>query len=1143
MVKVLQCHNFRSKRVISIQDEPLAICASGNQVFVATRRCSVVIFSLRDECREIKEKKRFDTVSLVEKLLFSSAKNCLLTLEYKTAWKNTTKFIRVYLNWDMESSPGMKMRAKVRLAGKTQPVATTTATTTGQSAHLDVVEIPVDKNVSDIGICESTGNFAIAVDREVKVFHIVEKVMPNSDGTYLDVDIFLELCWNFSVEALSLCEEFMVCASRNECQVIRLEYTEATEGAASSVLHARGKKDWGKPDTEQVQCHNFSRESSPLSSLHSNSNVSTRSEVEKYDDDKSNPVSSVISKVSEFSSVGLLRSTNPSPAQFSTSAGTEVTEITDDKFYKSWRFDGEDSETGEVILNLQGLQGRSKSLLQKGSPPVLQDMRGGPFKSSGGVKASTVLHLCDFDLKEDWQEVKLIPSYFHGTPRSSSETYSTVPVHSPNFHNLIGMSCIVSGFRGSSMYSLLPRLHKTTLYKYTTSAMKILPTHKLLHVVTKTGLETYTSRCGLTAVYNVEDFDYVTKACPPENLEICLIGMEPFIGAVQVTMTTDHVVLLTKAEDPYSEESVWSLYVLEENKPVDIYKDMLHFACQVQETGPSSYLHLVEEGHVMLKTEITLSGKTEFELDDLFLESCALLGEYYSLPATDNEDWQLCLPYYVMSGMNVDDIIRQAVQHKQHKKQGSMYSYGRGLLNYLNVVLFQDDEPLEVKEVTGNCILEIYLDTEPDQLSRVILSSRLHNYSPDRALELIKKWIDHGHNRGEKPSGTDLLALVKLDLLLCEPELAQTTLASVDEKTLVDICASHPSLIHKASVEFTSFAQLMRQHRSHSLLLVLVQLHDNSVLTLDSIIKLLQTDSKEDNYKNNQLKEFFEILVNDKKRSYIFGDILPQLSKIYVQRIIHQTRPANPSGMPNQFHLPQGSGHFAARFTWLDYLPPFSGPVSMTRICLHMPRVMASAGRRPGVVRSVPVQVATVAEKKEEKCQCCFCNEDLLKLQSLLCWPHVEVSLCAGVFELAGRHQAMVGWESMWLLCNRQLDLLHTTEFIVDRFPAILPKFAASSFGVNKKQWQHCMRCCETTLREFSSCQMNNTEETYVKAYRETLMELQEIFSPAEFLHLLPADGSLSFLLPYVTKCVRCHHIRQLKDVIVGKGQQHTSKK
>ena len=54
----------------------------------------------------------------------------------------------------------------------------------------------------------------------------------------------------------------------------------------------------------------------------------------------------------------------------------------------------------------------------------------------------------------------------------------------------------------------------------------------------------------------------------------------------------------------------------------------------------------------------------------------------------------------------------------------------------------------------------------------------------------------------------------------------------------------------------------------------------------------------------------------------------------------------------------------------------------MTRMCLHLPRVMTS-GRSLGSVRSVPVQVVPVSEKTPDKCQCCFCNDDLLKLQVL----------------------------------------------------------------------------------------------------------------------------------------------------------------
>ena len=38
-------------------------------------------------------------------------------------------------------------------------------------------------------------------------------------------------------------------------------------------------------------------------------------------------------------------------------------------------------------------------------------------------------------------------------------------------------------------------------------------------------------------------------------------------------------------------------------------------------------------------------------------------------------DWMLCLPYYQMSGLSPVDVVRQAVQYKQHSKQVETVMY------------------------------------------------------------------------------------------------------------------------------------------------------------------------------------------------------------------------------------------------------------------------------------------------------------------------------------------------------------------------------------------------------------------------------------------------------------------------------------
>lgn len=150
------------------------------------------------------------------------SENYLITVEFKKSWKNLTKYIRVYLNWDCDIPQGSKIKTKVRIAGKSH-----SSLISSTQNYLDVVEIPVDRKIADISVCSQTGNFAVAIDREVKVFHLVDKTVPSSGKTYRDVEIFLELCWNFRLVTLSLCEDYVVCSSQNEFQAVRLEYTDS----------------------------------------------------------------------------------------------------------------------------------------------------------------------------------------------------------------------------------------------------------------------------------------------------------------------------------------------------------------------------------------------------------------------------------------------------------------------------------------------------------------------------------------------------------------------------------------------------------------------------------------------------------------------------------------------------------------------------------------------------------------------------------------------------------------------------------------------------------------------------------------------------------------------------------------------------
>ena len=46
-----------------------------------------------------------------------------------------------------------------------------------------------------------------------------------------------------------------------------------------------------------------------------------------------------------------------------------------------------------------------------------------------------------------------------------------------------------------------------------------------------------------------------------------------------------------------------------------------------------------------------------------------------------------------------------------------------------------------------------------------------------------------------------------------------------------------------------------------------------------------------------------------------------------------------------------------------------------------------------------------------------------------------------------------------------------------------------------------------------------------------------EVFPAEEFLTSLPAEGSLWFLLPFITRCLQRKHLDELKATISDKGK------
>ena len=71
MVRVFKYHGFKSATVVPVSDEPLAVCADGNLVFVATRQCTIKIFKQNEDNGSSVEWRCIGTICAVEKMAYN----------------------------------------------------------------------------------------------------------------------------------------------------------------------------------------------------------------------------------------------------------------------------------------------------------------------------------------------------------------------------------------------------------------------------------------------------------------------------------------------------------------------------------------------------------------------------------------------------------------------------------------------------------------------------------------------------------------------------------------------------------------------------------------------------------------------------------------------------------------------------------------------------------------------------------------------------------------------------------------------------------------------------------------------------------------------------------------------------------------
>ncbi|XP_077998493.1 BLOC-2 complex member HPS3-like [Glandiceps talaboti] len=1113
MVRVFSCHSFVSQQVFSTKSEPIALFCVGNKLLVSTDQCNIEIYDLSHSEKSCQLVHSFHTVALVHQILHNSKGNYIGTLEVKTTRQHTVTFVRIYLNW-LTCKPEQPARA--RIAGHN--VRWTDASTN----MLEVVELPLKDTVNHIASCDKTGNFVIAVGRCLKLYYHCTKTLSNSDVMYSDFEPALSIDVGFDILEVAVCGDFLSAISFCKVRVVKLVWSRKRHDSGS-----RNRYD-SRLQSLPDQVEEMTDETTPDKEEDITDSDDTQN---TKNTDKDNATMSL--------------------PFYESLLGDESMnlEVKDDD-YMMWDFKTEDEDAIFIPPSViqECLQDdKSEEPIEvlgpvdavAGNPINVEWM--GKYRSSSPITSCTILYRCvrfAGDVNRQYlHSLKLLPTYQKDSLKD----------------RLSGLCCFVSGFHEGYMYDVFNGecVHLST-YNYTAKSTYVGVTNSLLHAVTNNGLETYTIRKMAAALLQLEE-PTEQWVIPSPISDICLIGYQAFYGIRGVSVAEHDIVMLSKAMESPTSKS-WSIYVLRKPPPIQLYSEMLELAYRYKFSNPTAYQQIMLEAYLLIKSALyKAEDRGQVNLfTELVKESCAKIGDHYARDSSS--DHVLSVAYYAMSGVSLQDVIKR---HKQDiASQDLSFTY-QGLLHYLNNILFSQ-RPLsdDIDEETGDLILEIYSRYQRDKLSAVILNSELINFSDETALSLLQANSQNTNRTSTSVcSSLDCLAIAIIYLQLGEPESALAMVSSMPKDRIVDKCVkNHHLILDNTQTQLSHLAQLLRRHRPEVVISVLVHLHDNKTVDLNKALDLLDVSiffSMIKLHLNMHVRDYLEALLNSIDRQDIFDKALKLLIQIYINRLKDKNKDqlsGNTKSLPHS-HLPRGNGHFVSRHAWLDQLPPFQGNRSLVQQCefyrtqsfarvsppqgfrTTSPQGFMKSGSPRGLRPSSPQTIRySPTRDPSEPCPCCCCNEDLLKLQSLLCWKQTSQETAQQVLELLDID--VKGHVSLQVLCQSRLDINAANKIIVENYPQLTLDYANSMLVSKNDSWVALLQMLQTkvSFEESRFDSLANKHSLYMDAFKGVLSVVAELLEPGSLLGILPSSASNEIFLPYIERCYMKHKADQLQN-------------
>lgn len=1182
MVRMISVHHF-SKQDTSECPSPSAMVMAGPTTLVLATDLQVL--EVRDLEAHSRVTHSFQTIDRVHEILYCPIGSYLATLEGYPGDAGAS--VRVYLNWHdlkVNNAP-----IKPRIASHVTP-----STQNNGTVFVDMVEFPQRDCPHQIAVCSSTGNLIVGAANLLIIYKFVTKVHEVTKTSFVDFHECFHVFHNFVPKEIGLCEDVIGCLSANEIHVFKVKISDTTiqTNGSSSLDDERNLRSISvysfTSDSEQnsMLLEGSARRSSisgdDTDSERDGSVIFCKSGAKIKNITQSRQQDSENGEAHLEGYVGNVK-LHPNH-KFFNDPNLPMLHIPE--------IEAANREYNSLIYTPRILEETLGPCSAPADRPttikyihhhVDPGTRGGDFEA----ECVTLVH-CRLNKAEEgrdhfknlnikpvfWREYRVRKSLGATASISTSSNGSSLgpsinviqhPLQSMFHVHLMSITTCFTSQNEGYLYHLPGHLRKPgkgcgiqriATYPFTSPVGQIVLEPTLLHALTDSGLETFTLRSGYHTVLEAENVNNKTCACPlTEDNPICLVGLRPFIGAKILKVSESRLAILARndgsaglvtsplspqAPTQFDEEAIastyqkdnlkWTLYSLTLPSHTDFHKDLMQLANMNKTISPQGYFQLLSEAHIALRVSLhhlswiqatskTLKGVQEnlAQTKESYENNCIELADYY-LASEEEREWKQALPYYRMSGKSMLEILDHV--KKTFPEEQEATSLRPGLIHYITEVVLRPTKiERDLDANLADVVIELLGKGSLETLAQIVLKSPTF-----RGFKTMKifKFFQEAFKQDDletQQNATVVLAFAILSVDMNQTQgvkdiliqsrhsmaIALSELLIENHEMLLDTSTGSEGMVDN----FSDLALLIRDTCPEMFMEILVSLIKGQVFTLSTILQLfigsfvsMSNIVGEATQNTAMLQLFLETYLTEElgDLEHIQVDIEQEQA---VQTLIRSYLTS--LSVPVRFGDKNiDTDMFGNRLDFLDKLPPFKDDGSSAKESLE-----------------------------EVDSPEFWCQNSLLKLQSILCCPSLALPSCKRtVLSFLEMYPKVVGANALRILSS---DSTTAITILAKDHPGILLPYS-KEVTLTLEDWQLVLQCLQDQL---NSDVDHPVHEAWYSAMQEVLDHLAQTLTLDDFLQILPGGPHANEEFQgFIQMCRKNQQANDIQNLIVATGHK-----